>query len=89
LHAILEEFFTRLPRLPSPTFIDEWERSLAYRDQWVALTNDPADKSVTDVQVGKLLGLTPEGALRMVSASGELLVAQVGELQLRPANPPM
>ena len=46
LHAILQEILSWLPRLSQPDFIHDWETSLAYRDQWVVIT-DGDDKPAT------------------------------------------
>lgn len=91
LHAILQEFFSWLPRLSSPDLIHAWEDSLAYHDQWVELSAinsaQPSHRGDTPppIQVGKVIGLTPDGSLKLLTRSGKLVTAQVGEIHLRPA----
>jgi len=95
LHAILQELLTWLPRLSLPDFIHEWESNLAYRHQWVELSTDitagdtstPSSEKATPVQFeqGKLIGLTQDGSLKLLTASGKMVVAAVGDIHLRPA----
>jgi biotin-[acetyl-CoA-carboxylase] ligase BirA-like protein len=95
LYATLEQFFSWLPRLASPGFIQAWEDSLAYKDQWVELSLDSPDQSPPQadsspqIYAGKVIGLTMDGSLKLITRSGELVTAQVGELHLRltPADP--
>lgn len=91
LHAILKELFSWFPRLSSQGFIHKWEDSLAYQDQWVELsvvnTAQSSDQEVAPppIQVGKVIGLTADGSLKLLTKSGKLVTAQVGEIHLRPA----
>ncbi len=93
LYAILEQLFSWLPRLASPDFIHAWEDSLAYKSQWVELSLEnpaqSADQAAASrsAYIGKLVGLTKDGSLKLRTASGELVTAQVGELHLRPTLP--
>lgn len=96
LHAVLREFFAWRPRLPSPEFLREWEASLAFRGEWVQLT--PGDSYGKDglpismeqapepIEEGKVLGLAPDGSLKLLTRSGETVTAQFGEVRLRPQN---
>ncbi len=94
LHGILHELFSWLPQLDSPDFIHAWESCLAYRDQWVEITTEPRPQPyesravLPDKTAGKVIGLGTDGSLRLLTASGELAVVQVGEIHLRPAPPP-
>ena len=91
LHVILQEFSHWLPQLSAQDFIDAWEASLAYHDQWVELSiENNAQSSRREavpptIQVGKVIGLTSDGSLKLLTRSGELVVAQVGEIHLRPS----
>jgi BirA family biotin operon repressor/biotin-[acetyl-CoA-carboxylase] ligase len=92
LHAVLEDFFSWLPRLTSPDFIHEWEIGLAYRHQWVELSdgNDPRSSSHADtphhIEAGKVIGLTSDGFLKLLTSDGKLVTAQVGEIHLKPIS---
>jgi BirA family biotin operon repressor/biotin-[acetyl-CoA-carboxylase] ligase len=90
LHATLQEFFSWFPKLSSQDFVDAWETSLAFRDQWVELSVEHAAQSSQReaapplIEVGKVIGITPDGSLKLLTRSGELLTAQDGEIRLRP-----
>ncbi len=92
LHAVLVEFFTWLPQLSTPSFIHRWEACLAYLDQWVELSVEYADQSpqrepvFPPAQVGKVIGLTPDGSLKLLTPTGKLVTAQVGEIRLKPSS---
>ena len=94
LFAILEAFNFWLPRLDSPTFIQAWEDSLAYKDQWVELSTDYPGQSSTHaatsqrVYSGKVIGLAMDGSLKLITRSGESVSVQVGELHLAPTPVP-
>ncbi len=100
LHAVLEDFFTWLPQLSTSAFIQQWEASLAYLDQWVELSIENNDQSSSvlaasfPIKVGKVIGLTIDGSIKLLTPSGGLVTAQVGEIRLRsnsvdqPAPPP-
>jgi len=91
LYATLKEFFSWLPRLFTEDFIRKWEDSLAYHDQWVELSAVNSAQSAHPetvpirVLVGKVIGLTPDGSLKLLTGTGKLVTAQVGEIHLRPA----
>jgi BirA family biotin operon repressor/biotin-[acetyl-CoA-carboxylase] ligase len=94
LHTILQELLSWLPRLSLPDFIAEWEANLAFRNQWVELSagisgeSEPplfqAGDASANTEVGKLVGLTPDGTLKLLTRSGKLVTAPVGEIHLRP-----
>lgn len=91
LYATLKELFSWLPRLFTQDFIREWKDSLAYHDQWVELSVVNSAQSAhpetapLPILVGKVIGLTPDGSLKLLTRSGKLVTAQVGEIHLRPA----
>jgi BirA family biotin operon repressor/biotin-[acetyl-CoA-carboxylase] ligase len=91
LNASLQQFFSWLPRLSAQDFICQWEASLAYINQWVELsvennTQSPnRDTAPACIQVGKVIGLTPDGSLKLLTRSGETMIVQVGEIHLRPS----
>jgi BirA family biotin operon repressor/biotin-[acetyl-CoA-carboxylase] ligase len=96
LHAVLVEFFAWRPHLSSPEFLRQWEASLAFRGEWVQITSGdslgkdsfPAalEGAPRPIEEGKLLGLAPDGALRLLTRRGETVTAQFGEVRLRPQN---
>jgi BirA family biotin operon repressor/biotin-[acetyl-CoA-carboxylase] ligase len=91
LHATIDELLTRLPSLSLPKFMEEWEAGLAFRGQWVELSYGMSTRSTQAVSAqaiiaaGKVLGLTQDGSLKLLTSSGTIVTAAVGELQLKPA----
>jgi BirA family biotin operon repressor/biotin-[acetyl-CoA-carboxylase] ligase len=93
LHEILEKVFHWIRNLASPEFLSAWEAKLAYRNQWVELSvvipphsaHDQAKPNPRDI--GKVIGLDFDGALKLLSQSGKLTSVQVGEVQLKPHRP--
>jgi biotin-[acetyl-CoA-carboxylase] ligase BirA-like protein len=89
LHAILQELLYWLPRISCQDFILEWESSLAFRDQWVELSYtdtplNPQNRRIfTSTEVGKVIGLTQDGSIKIVTRAGKLVTDSVGEIHIR------
>ena len=94
LHTILQELFSWLLRMGLPDFIETWNSSLAFRNQWVELSGwketlvPHSGTAVTQVLIGKVIGLDSDGSLQLMSRNGELVTVQVGEIHLRPTDSP-
>ena len=58
-----------------------WEDRLAYKSEWVSLTN--GEQEIT----GRPLGLTRTGGLRLETTVGKEIVLDAGTFQLRPLDP--
>jgi BirA family biotin operon repressor/biotin-[acetyl-CoA-carboxylase] ligase len=96
LHAVLQEFKNWRPRISSPDFLREWEAHLAFRGEWVQVIPGDSygkdglpvsiEQSPTLIEEGKVLGLSPDGALKLLTRSGETVTAQFGEVRLRPKS---
>jgi BirA family biotin operon repressor/biotin-[acetyl-CoA-carboxylase] ligase len=94
LRQVLEQVIAWRPRLASPEFITAWEDRLAFRGEWVRLLpgETPSEtslsvqspKSFPSGVEGCILGLAPDGALRLRTLSGEEIVVRVGDVRLRP-----
>jgi BirA family biotin operon repressor/biotin-[acetyl-CoA-carboxylase] ligase len=93
LHGILKKVFHWYRNLASPEFLSAWEGMLAYRNQWVELSVVNPPRSAHDLDephpgnIGKVIGLDSNGALKILSQSGRLTSVQVGEVQLKPHRP--
>jgi len=88
LHDILAAFITRLPQIGSDELIKEWEEKLAFRGQRVQIINELEQKtkqSTMNTVTGKLLGLEPDGSLRLRSEHGNLVTVHFGDVSLRPS----
>ena len=79
LSQVLEELLVLIGRLQGDAFVQAWESRLAFLEQDVFLT-DGLGNSIQ----GRLLGLNPEGQLRLRLADNQTRLFQSGEIQLRP-----
>jgi len=80
LHAVLERLLYWRPRLGTAAFMAAWEASLAFKGEWVTVTLE--DQAPLE---GQVVGLTPQGYLRLRQASGQVQTLQAGVLHLRPS----
>jgi biotin-(acetyl-CoA carboxylase) ligase len=65
-------------KLGTDAFLKAWEESLAFRGQQVKVEAG-SGKSVS----GELLGLNPDGSLRLRDERGKSVTVQFGEVHLR------
>ena len=79
LHDILAGLIALRPHLGSDSFITSWEKSLAFRGEQVQV--EQGDGSAI---AGKLLGLEPDGSLRVSDESGSSVTVRFGDVRLRP-----
>lgn len=93
LRVILEQVLTWRKRLAEPEFVSAWESRLAFRGEWVQLLpgevgsgETPSLKARQSLPVteGRLLGLMPDGALKLGTPAGEEIIMRAGDLRLRP-----
>jgi BirA family transcriptional regulator, biotin operon repressor / biotin---[acetyl-CoA-carboxylase] ligase len=94
LRRVLERVIAWRTRLSSPEFMAAWEERLAFRGEWVrflpgearseASLNSRSAKSPPAEVEGNILGLAPDGALRLRTQAGEEIVMRVGDVRLRP-----
>jgi hypothetical protein len=87
LRTVLVNLLEWRPELASQDFLQAWEARLAFRGEWVYVIQDTPGLPGSPLQPsheGRLIGLAPDGALRLQSRSGEEFVVQVGEIHLRP-----
>jgi BirA family biotin operon repressor/biotin-[acetyl-CoA-carboxylase] ligase len=78
LAGILTELLDWYPRLAEPELLTAWEKALAYRGEWVRFQTREGTQFP-----GLLLGLTPEGKLRLKREDGQEYDYRVGEIRLR------
>jgi BirA family biotin operon repressor/biotin-[acetyl-CoA-carboxylase] ligase len=84
LRAVLSRLLAWRTRLATAEFIQAWEAALAFRDREIAIISPtPAD---TPPLCGQIVGLSPDGTLRLLTASGEVVCIQAGEIRLRPVD---
>lgn len=96
LHDVLYELLYWHPRLGSNDFLSEWEASLAFRGEWVQVMAGESfgkDGLPTDLErlpktidEGQVIGLTTDGALKLRTRLGEVVIARAGEIRLLPQS---
>jgi BirA family transcriptional regulator, biotin operon repressor / biotin---[acetyl-CoA-carboxylase] ligase len=90
LHDILAGIIALHPHIGTDSFIASWEKALAFRGEQVQVEASADDRregrsegngsSIT----GKLLGLEPDGSLRLSSEGGKPITVHFGDVRLRP-----
>lgn len=84
LKAVITAVLEWWPRWTSPEFLQAWDNRLAFRGEWVRVSTGYATE--TAYTEGLLLGLDPNGDLKLRSRSGEVITIQNGNLHLRPVD---
>ena len=80
LYSILESFIDWRARMGTDELVQSWQAGLAFRGQQVQI------RSGGEVPVsGELLGLEPDGSLRLGDAHGRSIIVRFGDVSLRPA----
>jgi BirA family biotin operon repressor/biotin-[acetyl-CoA-carboxylase] ligase len=79
LRDILAGIIALRPHLGTDSFIASWEKALAFRGEQVQI--EEANGSFT---VGKLLGLVPDGSLRLNDEQNNSITVRFGDVRLRP-----
>jgi BirA family transcriptional regulator, biotin operon repressor / biotin---[acetyl-CoA-carboxylase] ligase len=87
LRQILAEILHWRTVLVEPIFLRFWQENLAYLGEWVQIrmitqTGEPGAL----LAQGQLLGLNPDGAVRLRTRAGEEISYRSGEIQLRPVD---
>jgi len=80
LAAVLAAFGSWRSRLGSPAFLETWESWLAFKGEMVNV------ESAAGILSGRVLGVTPDGSLRLQTAFGSEQAVSVGDVRLRPAD---
>ena len=77
LAAILTAFFAERPRLGSAAFFETWMRWLAFKDEWVRV------EGASGSHHGRVVGISPDGSLRLRAENGAEIEVAVGDVSLR------
>ncbi len=86
LHAVLSNLLFWRDRLSTETFLQAWQGRLAFRGEWVQLIPDLAE--TLPKQEAQVIGINPDGSLRLRLRTGETIVARFGEVRLRQIDNP-
>jgi BirA family biotin operon repressor/biotin-[acetyl-CoA-carboxylase] ligase len=79
LHDILAGIIALRSHLSTDSFVAAWEKALAFRGEHVQA--EQGDGARLD---GKLLGLEPDGGLRLRAENGKSVTVRFGDVRLRP-----
>lgn len=92
-HVVKELLYWR-PRIGSFEFLQTWEANLAFRGEQVQVSiGESAGKDglprnlegrPPSIEEGLILGLSPDGSLRLRKENGEIVNVHFGEVRLRP-----
>ncbi len=83
LRAILAGMLAWRPRMGSPAFFAAWQDRLAFRGQAVRIVSGYPGQPDRE---GRILGIDPDGSLRLAGADGAEFSVEVGDVHLRPAE---
>lgn len=87
LHSVLSNLLLWRERLASEIFLQAWQARLAFRGEWVQLATDSGAGTLLE-QEGQVIGINPDGSLRLRLRSGELVAVEFGEIRLRQIDSP-
>lgn len=79
LHAVLTKMIELRTHIASPDFIKAWDLRLAFRGEWVYISQK--HEPVRELQI---IGLEENGAMRVRDRAGDVHSLPVGEIRLRP-----
>jgi len=78
LNAILANIITLRPNMGTDSFMSSWEKKLAYYGRQVRVEMG-GEKSVS----GKVVGLAPDGSLKLIDDDGKSISVRFGDVRLR------
>ena len=81
LEAFLESFFRLRTTVTSANFINQWEKILAFRGEKVYIKGN--DNSIK--YSGTIIGIAPDGDLKLLTAGNQIETISAGDVHLRPA----
>ena len=79
LQDILAGLIALRPHIGTDSFLASWEKSLAFRGEVVQVEEGTANPIT-----GKLIGLEPDGSLRLNGEQGDPVTVRFGDVRLRP-----
>lgn len=89
LHDILAALIQWRPRIGTDEFLKAWNEKLAFRGDQVQVRTEMTqndEKGDEQVITGKLVGLEPDGSLRLQDENDKPVTVQFGDVSLRPAT---
>lgn len=96
LHHVLADLIRWRKKLSSPEFLKSWEASLAFRGEPVIVVSGQStgkdglpsnlEGQPLTVLEGLIVGLAPDGSLKLRTPTGEIAMLRAGEVRLRPVE---
>jgi BirA family biotin operon repressor/biotin-[acetyl-CoA-carboxylase] ligase len=80
LHDILASLISLRPHMRTDSFMNSWEKSLAYQGKQVQVEMN-GGKSIT----GRIAGLEPDGSLKLSGGDNKTVTVRFGDVRLRPS----
>lgn len=81
LEAYLETFFRLRKTLTTTNFINQWEKILAFRGEKVYIKGNDSSIKFS----GTIIGIAPDGDLKLLTAGNQIETISAGDVHLRPA----
>ncbi len=81
LGSILTHLFQLRPQLCQASFLAEWEKRLAFHQEWVQV-EQPDQTTI----LGQVLGLSENGGLQLRTEKQALVTVTAGDVRLRPTG---
>jgi len=78
LHDILASLISLRPHMRTDSFMNSWEKSLAYQGRQVRVEMG-GEQSIT----GKISGLESDGSLKLLDENGKTVTVRFGDVRLR------
>jgi len=85
LGQILKNLLFWRTRIFTDSFLEKWGKSLAYLDEWVTFIRDQGSGG-EDSFTAQILGLGPDGALRILMQDGSTKTLLESEFRIRPSE---
>ena len=86
-HDVLAAILYWRTKIMTPEFIQKWEENLAYQGEIVQIVSPGGQENCEKtIYEGNIIGLATDGALKILTNSGEIVTIQSGELHLRPLD---
>lgn len=79
LRSVLAGVLRWRSQVGAPEFIAAWEERLAFLGEWVRVGGTASPP----IEEGQVIGLNPDGALRLRTRDGRLVALQAGDVRLR------
>lgn len=85
LKQALQALLDWRPLVGNPEFIQAWEDRLAFRGEWVQMS-EAVSETTRPIEMGQVDGLNSDGSLRLMTSDGKVHTIRSGDIRLRPVD---